>query len=88
MLRRSWLPHITRFSTVGANSELSGTAGGSVDLQGVILDDAHTAFSNMREIFSLSHRKGKVSGPLRRVDYDCFGVTLRNKGAKVPTMTS
>ena len=36
-----------------------GTPGGSVDLQGVILDDAHTAFSNMRDIFSLSIEKEK-----------------------------
>ena len=38
---------------------VSGTAGGSVDLQGVILDDAHTAFSNMRDIFSLCVEKEK-----------------------------
>ena len=37
----------------------SGTPGGSVDLQGIILDDAHTAFSTMREIFSLHIQREK-----------------------------
>ena len=31
----------------------------SVQLQGVILDDAHTAFSNMRDVFSLSVKRDK-----------------------------
>ena len=38
---------------------ISGTPGGSVDLQGIILDDAHTAFSNLREIFSLPIQREK-----------------------------
>lgn len=38
---------------------ISGTIGGSVDLQGMILDDAHTAFSNMRNIFSVHIRRDK-----------------------------
>ncbi len=38
---------------------ISGTPGGSVDLKGLILDDAHTAFSNMRDIFSLRIPRGK-----------------------------
>ena len=38
---------------------ISGTPGGSVDLQGLILDDAHTAFSNMRDIFSLRIQREK-----------------------------
>ena len=38
---------------------ISGTPGGSVDLQGLILDDAHTAFSNVRDIFSLPIQREK-----------------------------
>ena len=38
---------------------ISGTPGGSVDLQGLILDDAHTAFSNVRDIFSLQIQREK-----------------------------
>ena len=33
---------------------ISGSTRGHVDLRGIILDDAHTAFSRMREIFSLT----------------------------------
>ena len=51
--RRSWLQPTMRSLTVVANSASSGTPGGSIDLQGLILDDAHTAFSNVRDIFSL-----------------------------------
>jgi replicative superfamily II helicase len=36
---------------------LAGSAEDSVKLQGIILDDAHTAFSAMREIFTLSVTK-------------------------------
>ena len=36
---------------------ISGTPGDPVGLQGIILDDAHTAFSNMREIFSLDIKR-------------------------------
>ena len=36
-----------------------GTPGGSVNLQGIILDDAHTAFSNLREIYSLRIQREK-----------------------------
>ena len=36
---------------------LVGTSGGTIELKGIILDDAHTAFSNMRDIFSLSVRR-------------------------------
>ena len=38
---------------------ISGTPGGSIDLQGLILDDAHTAFSNVRDIFSLQIQREK-----------------------------
>ena len=38
---------------------ISGTPGGTVALQGLILDDAHTAFSNMRDIFSLRIQREK-----------------------------
>lgn len=38
---------------------VSGSPGGSIDIQGLILDDAHTAFSNMREIFSLQIQREK-----------------------------
>ena len=38
---------------------VSGAPGGSVELQGMILDDAHTAFSNLREIFSLHIEREK-----------------------------
>ena len=41
---------------------ISGTLGGSVDLQGLILDDAHTAFSNLREIFSLHIQRESHQG--------------------------
>ena len=34
-----------------------GTPGGSIGLEGLILDDAHTAFSNLRDIFSLNIRR-------------------------------
>ena len=39
-----------------------GTAGGTghVGLQGIVFDDAHTAFSNMREIFSLSIERNEL----------------------------
>ena len=32
---------------------ISGSTRGPIDIAGIILDDAHTAFSNMRDIFSL-----------------------------------
>ena len=38
---------------------VSGTASNPIDLQGIIFDDSHTAFSNMREIFSLSIQRDK-----------------------------
>ena len=37
---------------------ISGSTRGPVDIAGIILDDAHTAFSNMRDIFSLCIERG------------------------------
>ena len=39
---------------------ISGTARDPIHLQGIILDDAHTAFSSMREIFSLAIRRADL----------------------------
>ena len=38
---------------------ISGTPRDPVRLQGIVLDDAHTAFSNLREIFSLAIKRDK-----------------------------
>ena len=36
---------------------LTGSSRGAIDLKGIVLDDAHTAFSTMRDIFSLPVRR-------------------------------